>query len=233
MRLPDKRTVQTVMAGQRKSQIDEGVAIAKKVDALRETYSSLQTQQQLFIDSMSTALTKRTEELNEEIANKERVVLDLEQKRMKLLEPLTLKWDEVEKEKEELESLRKELKAKDKELYDIQNELEEKRKEIYLDEERVEDLKKQVNIQVDKVYDSSLQAQNTLLNALDKETQVNTQLEAKRKAIEGKEQEVLIRERNITLKEENINRQEQEIIKTKLMLADQRATLDRAFARLK
>lgn len=233
MKLLDRKTVNTVMAGERKSQIDEGVILAKKIDAMRESYSSLQTQQQLFVDSISTSLTDRTNALNEEIYYKENIVKDLEQKRIKLLEPLTIKWDEVKKAEEDVAIWKEEQIKKGKELFSVQQVLEEREKEISLEEERMVDLKKQINLQVDKVYESSLKAQNTLLAAIDRETEINAQLATKKRKIEEKEQEVLVRERNAILKEELLKRDEEEIIKTKLQLADQRATLNRAFARLK
>lgn len=233
MRLLDKKTVNTVMAGQRKSQIDEGVTIARKIDALRQDLSSLEKQRDDFLSSSTTALKDKTEKLNDEIFYKEKIVRELEEQRKKLLEPLTIKWDEVAEEEDRLIAYKEELVSQEKILYSKEVEIEEKYRELSLEEERMEDLKQQINIQVDKVQNSSIQAQNILVSALDREVEIEAKLEAKKKKIDDKEQEVLIRERNIVLRENIIKQNEDEIIKTKLQLADQRATLDRAFARLK
>jgi len=233
MRLLDKKTVNTVMAGQRKSQIDEGVVIARKIDALRQDLSSLEKQRDVFLSSATTALKDKTEKLNDEIFYKEKIVKELEEERKKLLEPLDIKWDEVAEEEDRLIAFKEELVSKEKILYSKEVEIEEKYRELSLEEERMEDLKKQINLQVDKVQDSSIQAQNILVSALDKEVEIEAKLEAKKQKIDNKEQEVLIRERNIVLRENIIKQNEEEIIKTKLQLADQRATLERAFARLK
>lgn len=233
MQLLDKKTTSTLVATQKKNQIDEGVILAKKIDVLRKTYSELEAQHKKFIDASTVELTKRTQELNDEIGYKEKYIKELEERQAKLLEPLAIKWDEVEEAERELEQERKELLEKRKSLTSFEQELQEREKNLSLDEERNEDVKKQINKQVDKITETSLEVQNALLNVRQEETDTLLRLKEKEDSIVKKEVHVLSREKNVELREKILQKEEEEITNEKIRLADQRATLERAMKRLK
>jgi len=102
MKLLPKKTIDVQVAAQRKAQIDEGVVIAKKIDALRQTYGSLETQHKAFLDGMKKSLDDSNRKLIESIAHKKLEIEELEEKRSRLLEPLTYAWEEVKLEKKRI-----------------------------------------------------------------------------------------------------------------------------------
>ena len=232
MKIPSPRTIQTNINEERRMDIDNGIKLARKVDGLRETISELEQKHALFIEGTTTELQRRTEELSLEISLKEKQVKDLEQDRQKLLEPFVIKWEEVYEKEEQLIKETDKLNLLKKELTDYKSELDEREKNLSQEEERIVNLKKQIKVQVERVTDSSLQAQNTLLNAQEHERLVLSQLEEKTSVIVKKEKELSLRETNILTREEKLEEEEKEIINEKIRLADQRATLQRAMSRI-
>ena len=102
MDLISKKVITSQIANQRKIQIDEGVALAKKIDLLRETLGSLELQHKNFLDKKEKELLSVTSNLEKDISNKKIEIKKLEEHRLKLLLPLG-------KEKKELEDLKKEI----------------------------------------------------------------------------------------------------------------------------
>lgn len=233
MRLLDKKTVNTVMAGERKSQIDEGVILAQKIDALRQTLSSLQQQHQEFINGMSEGLRQQTEVLQFEIDSKRMELCDLEEKRVKLLEPLTNAWNDYKERERELSIVEEEYRHKRAYQTTYQQELEERAAKLAPEEERITDLSKRVQKQADKAVKASLDAQNILAEAEAEALEIREKISTKKKALEKREIAIAVKERDIEIELEHIEKDKKEINKTKKQLADQRATLERAMARLK
>ena len=68
MKLLPKSQVHAQVNEQRRQQIDEGMILAKKVDALRQTLAELEEQQRKFSEGTKRELERETQELHEEIA---------------------------------------------------------------------------------------------------------------------------------------------------------------------
>lgn len=233
MKLLDKKTVNTVMAGERKSQIDEGVTLAKKIDALRQTLSSLQQQHQEFVNGMSEGLRKQTETLQFEIDSKRMVLCDLEEERMRLLEPLTNAWNDYKEKERELNISKEEYHQKRAYLTIYQQELDERQKKLIPEEDRLIDMAKQVQKQADKAVSSSIEAQKILSKAESYDETVRESLDVKKKELVKRETEIAVKERDIELEKNFIEKEKKDIIKIKAQLKDQRDTLERAMKRLK
>jgi hypothetical protein len=76
MRLLDKKTIAVQKSEERKKEIEEGVKLAKSIDALRETHAKEQVSLKNFRDAMLRSikeeidtLIKQKESLKEEIKN--------------------------------------------------------------------------------------------------------------------------------------------------------------------
>jgi hypothetical protein len=233
MKLANPRTIQTTINEERRMDIDNGIKIARRVDNLRETLSVLETRHALFNEATTKELREMTENLNEEILAKELIIADLERKKAKLLLPVTLKWDDVNAKEQELIKEKEKLISLRNELTDYKQELDSREKQLSLDEENYTNLKKEIDIQADKVSNSSLEAQNTLLNARELERATKLLLKEEKAKIDKKSKQIELREENVVTRELQLEKEEKEIIKTKLQLADQRATLERAMSRIK
>lgn len=97
MHLLKKSTVQSEAQKERKKQIDEGIFIAKKVDTLRQTLGSLESQHGKFLSGIEEELGQRTQPLLLKISSLQKDIEDLEDKRNLLLIPLDKEWAEFHK----------------------------------------------------------------------------------------------------------------------------------------
>ncbi len=95
MKILSKKSVDSEVANQRKTQIDEGLSIAKRVDTLRQTLASLEQQHKKFLEGMSLELSKNTDHLFSKIASLKLEIEGLEEKRNALLKPLNEEWERV------------------------------------------------------------------------------------------------------------------------------------------
>ena len=233
MKLANPRNIQSDIAEQRRVDIDNGVQLARKVDTLRATLQELERRHALYVEGTTTELRRKTEELSEEIFLKERVVSELEEQRKVLLEPLTIKWEEVNQKETELEAEKEKISELRNNLTLTKQELDTREKVISQEEDKLEELRLQINVQVEKISNASLQAQNTLLAARSEEERVTAYVEQKTLAISKKQAELSLRESNVTLKEKQLEGELNNIINEKIRLADQRATLQRAMSRIK
>lgn len=233
MRLPSKIEVNNAVATQRKRDIDEGLSLARKVDALRQTLSSLEQQHEQFIAGMEGELKKRTDFLISEVANLERDIADLEERKKQLQIPLDDEWAKVNARVKEIEVSAHKLKTLEEKLNQrelVQDERDRKSKEVLV---RVK-TRDRASIQA---YE---QAENTKNEADKIKTEISTKREIKEVEYAEKDKEYAIKEQSLvsykfTLekREEQVEMREQEVKEEKIRLADQRATLERAMARIK
>lgn len=233
MKLLDKKTIHSVTAHQRKSQIDEGVMLAKKIDTLRETLSSLEQQHKLFIEGMQDNLKSSIKELEEEIRDKKSEVQMLEEDRKRLLEPLTDAWNVYKKQNAELETEKEELIKKRAYLTAYNQELNERQQKILKEEDRITQVREEIKIQTDKVVESSLLVQKTLVEAKIEAEHILSKSKIKESDVNKKLLDLAIKERDIEIRVSRLEKEEKEIIKTKAQLEDQRQTLERALKRIK
>lgn len=233
MKLHSPRTIQTNLNDERKQDIDNGLKLARKVDALREDLSKEEQKRDLFINANTTELQKRLGELSSTIAIKEKEVEVLEDKKRELMKPLTLEWDKLKEQQKELEEKEIDLNNLKSTLTLLQGELDRRSKELSIDESRHEELKKEINIQVEKVSNASLEAQNTLIQAREEEKRILSIARIKEGNVVKKEKELSLRESAIVSRESQLSKEEKEIINEKIRLADMRRTLERAISKYK
>ena len=103
MKLLDRRTTNIEVQSQKKAQIDEGVAIAAKIDALRRTHDDLERQHNLFVEGMREQLALATKDLTEQCEVKKQELEILEEKRKALLAPLDNAWENVKIRERDIE----------------------------------------------------------------------------------------------------------------------------------
>lgn len=101
------------MASERKAQIDEGVALAKKIDALRQTLGNLERQHANFLAGMETELHGRTDKLFQTIGALQKEVAELEERRALALIPLDAQMEEIRAKTADLGSFQDILKEKE------------------------------------------------------------------------------------------------------------------------
>lgn len=233
MRLLEKKTIQTLVATQRKSQIDEGIMLAQKIDKLRATLSELQNQHTTFIQSMSVEMENKTHDLQKEIEYKQQVIVELDKKIAEKNKPIELAWDKIDTAKQELQSERKEIDRLHKEIDTLQVSIEKERQKL---NERIhannifeQELKNLAEITQHNLDEST----KTLQNSKDYEKKIETASKKIAMTLKKRENEVAIRENDIRVQKQLLADEWKQIEVIKARLEDQRGTLERALKRLK
>ncbi len=151
-RLLDKKLVNTEVAQQKKQQIDQGIAIAKKVDAVRTTLQEEEMNLEMFRQE-SIARVKR--EIDAKIAERDELEQDIakrREERIRLEAPIDLKeaWDEVKVDKrnisewqERLTSQSVEYVAKEGTLKDLSDRIHEQNAQSLKNKETVSQMRKE------------------------------------------------------------------------------------------
>lgn len=233
MRLQPKIEVNNLVASQRKIQIDEGVRIAQRVDALRETLASLEAQHSKFIEGMEGELRRRTNHLIANISDLEKDIIDLEDKRRFLQIPLDDKWREINQKIGEISQFKANLEKKEAKLIEkelIQDGRDRKSKELMV---RVKSRDKASIKANDESEQLKTESEKIKVELLASKLAQEESFEKKSKELDERENSLISYTFTLTRREEEIEFHEQEIRNEKVRLTDQRQTLERAMARLK
>lgn len=113
MKLLTKQETNFESTMQRKSEIDNGMYLAARVDKLRKTLTELEMQQKSFIENNRKVIEDSLKELNDRKSALRDEIKSLEDKRQEMMVPLTEEWKDVDNVKEEVNSLYKSLKEKE------------------------------------------------------------------------------------------------------------------------
>lgn len=233
MKLLKKSTVTSELNLQRKNQIDEGIVLAKKVDALRKTLSELEAQHQNFIISKEQELSTRFKELENSIKELKAEIRELEQRRSELLKPLDAEWAELKSKEIYLQQ-----KEEDNQKWFIQ--LQQSEKDILLTEEELERKSIVLDNNLVTANKERLEANILLTNALNKAKETEDRsvkaeeiLQKHIKELMSREAQVASKEREVEIIKANLLREEKAINKQRLLLVDREATLERELKRQK
>jgi chromosome segregation ATPase len=232
IKLLPKHEVTRLQANERRVSIEEGLKLARRVDALRETIANEEASLASFRVSTLKAIHQETAEATKERDLVLSQVLSLRKELQEGHSSLDTRTSELELVKEALEAretvLNKRIAALDK-----------------------------LAIAVDKREKASNTLQNRLKNAwkviddMGKESaaqleEAKTALQTTRKQIDAMSATVIdvenqlrnadigiaSRERDVTIKEERLNNKENELRKAEILLRDREQTLEREFNRL-
>ncbi len=154
MKLNDKKVVDQKIAIQRKTQMDESAELTSKIEIARQDLLSLEKQREQYISGMKSQIEQETGESLKKLEEVKSEIKDLEERRVKLLEPVTKEWAEVREAKTEADKLLQSAREKMTKTL-IQSKLVEK--------ESVE-RSNQVTLREKRVIERELELNNKLLN---------------------------------------------------------------------
>ncbi len=232
MKLLPKSVINTELANQKKKQIDEGLLIARKIDALRITLLSLEKQQKDFISGMKDEVNKELKSLIDKLASTKIEIQDLEDKRKLLLLPLTKEWNEVNEQRKQIkekgEQLIKEqiIIRKDKGV--LESRLKKEKETVF----KINTIKNEIAKVLKKTEDNEIETQKALKLAEVTRDRTIKECAERTQAINTKDAGVAIRERENQMLKESLELDIKFISEEKVRLADQRNTLERAMARI-
>lgn len=216
MKLFTKKAVDVQVTAQKKVQIDEGTAIAKKIDTLRQTLGSLEVQHKKFVDGMKDGLKKETDYLIQKIASLRIELSDLEAKKSKALEPLDIAWQNVKIKTKEILNLRSELDAREEKLSF-------REKSTIEREKKSKDSISRLNIRENELDKAYAHALNLKEEAESVKKDADDYVASKSKNIENKERDALIREET-NLNDFNSNQAERQMLKDRELGLNARET---------
>jgi len=219
MRLLSKSEVTQAKALERQKEIEEGVKLAKRVDALREVGAEEEKSLSKFrsetILSIKNEITAKLDERDTLVKEVE----ELREERRVLMEPLTEEKQKLENQKQELQKVKKELDERNQELVSREIGLNGREKDIIIQERRADDMH--------STQETLLREAGTLRDEMErKEREANEQL---RKAYA--EAETIMQ--NAKVKETNINRREEAVLKKEDLLREKEIELEKEWEKLK
>jgi hypothetical protein len=225
MKLLDRNEVNARLAGEKKLAVDQGVALARKVDALRQTASEEETK----LTKFRTEAVKGLHEEIEKLAGQKRALLEeiavateeLKARRA----PLDSEWNrcrqlelEVFEKQGQVDAKDRQLEAKAQELKTLEASMALRLRQISIDEGSASELKKE--------------SERTLAEAKEVLAKSNQESATAEKKLGGfriqasqREAALAVREREAKMKEERLNARERELNRRETVLNDRYQTL--------
>lgn len=212
MRLLDRKTITQNINAERKADIDEGIKLARKVDALRET---LQKEEQNALKYKSATLDEIQKQIEEKMKNRdylkkenlEREVAKLEEKREKLLIPLDKEYAKLEERTEGIKKLETEVNLMKEKEEKITKEIEKKLKNIEKDEkilnEKLSTVEKRlteseaIQEEAKKIHDKKVQEERDIMTLEAKRAKLVEPLDKEWENLKTQKIEVDIEKKNV------------------------------------
>ncbi len=233
MRLLKKNTLATEIALQSKLQIDAGLTIARKVDALRDKLASLEEQERIFIRGTQDRLKEAITPLQVEYEGLKYDIGRLEEERAKLKAPLDHEWATLKMHRQGMEETKEKIargldriKEREAEINSLKDDAKSRLSNIKVRERELA-----------SSYASAIEGDKAIKETLAK---IENDKVIQDQYFKDKVQEFLeveatlaVRQRELDMELASVKSEREDILTIKAQLADQRATLERALARLK
>ncbi len=233
MKLLKKSTVTLELNTQKKMQIDEGVMIAGKIDALRKTLTELETQHQNFAQGKKKELISLLGSIEKDIEDKKSIVLNLEYRKREALKPLKSEWDKIEKREAILKEDEKFFSKKLHDLNRSQLDVTNRDKELAAQFQGLA-IRIRENETMNKKAKNNIEKSKEILeSSLNKEEEINVHVASKTQKLLSREAGIASRERELDIKQAHLENREREIINQRIRLEDREATLEREITRRK
>lgn len=233
IKLLTKREIDTKKSIERKSEIDEGVKLSRRVDSLREIQAEEQASLEKFRAETVAGIHKEIVQETNMRDTLHAEVVKLERRREDALRPL-------DKEKSELATLEKEalvrndvLTKREQRLFQNEVIAQSVAEELVNEKKRSDDREartRKLLVDAQNVSEQAEEERAESVNIREKATLFRENVE---KELRERDTQLASKERGITLKESALSLKEEELRIKEIQLTDMRATLERAFKRLK
>lgn len=211
MKLLEKKTINESVAKERKSVIDSGLFLAKKVDVLRQDLLDLEKQRADFIAGSRESIDKAIGDQKKELSTLEYEVKQAKKELLKLREPLDEEWKQLENEKDKLEVLKNQADVFFKGL------IKERRQ---FNQEREETIRLRLDLEKNKELSDDL-LEETIQNHTE-----SVELRKEAQALkDGKEAELYIKELSLEAREKKVKEEQETLVKERLELNKEKKLL--------
>ena len=235
MRLQPKREASIEAQKQKKAAIDEGVELAKKVDALRATLATEEGNLQKFRTHATQDIAREIDLL---LVRKNQLTKECEllaEERIKFLMPVDLKveWEKVHDLEKEIAAWRADLINREATLIEKESSVEARESEFVHREEQIKEdaaLTQQYLTKAQENYDASEQEKEV---AQKLKADAEKDIKDTRKSLRLKAQELDERELWLNEKAKELSDKERDLEKEKLHIAAQQKTLKNAWEQIR
>lgn len=233
MKLLVKSEVIKAKSIDRQREIDEGLKLSGKVDALREIsaqeeakFAKFRTETLSVIQSEILSETKKRDELKHEVSV-------LEDRKVQALKPLTEELDKITAGKEHLIGIKSALDLRDTNIKDKELELSNREQKVIKLEREVSYAQSDVSTRLQNA--GTLESNAERMNRVATETLENAKVGATEILSNAAQREVLVteREKASSIKEEELRTKAIDLANEFIRLKDREATLARNINRLK
>ncbi len=232
MKLLKRSEASTEMNIQRKQQVDEGVHIAKRVDALRDTLQTLETQFKNFAEDKKIELQTLLGNLEKDILAKRSEIEVLEFRKGEALKPIKEELVQLEDARKKNEIFSEELYVREAGVITRDKALTQKEKDLEGFHNKLSREFERLNIQDAASAERLKESIITSESITRKESESDERIKAENKLIVDIKAGLAVRERQLDIREEHLNKREQDIINRKIVLEDREGVLARNFKRL-
>lgn len=233
LKLLDKRDIQAKKAKERSQEVAEGVKLARRIDALRETQAEEQSSLESFrvrtietINKEIKALADTRDLLSGEVKN-------LEDRKKEALKPIDAELKKLEKEREEVNSKKIEIASSLKDIQEQTKILNKREKQI----KRTEEITADLHLQSESLFNERNQR---LSHAKEIEQEMALSQERHNSRLVSLEKEVVdkLSQAELTLSKaratlKKASEKEKELSEKEVLLIDREQTLERSIIRLK
>ncbi len=233
MKLLNKSEQSKAKALEQNRDIQEGLKLAKRVDALREMSAQ---EDKALKDFRKNTLEEISRDILKKSAERDALVEEvkiLEDRKLEAVKTLDLEWDKVKLAQESITLKEEALSAQIEAITAQESEINQKLREITVKEAQIDTLKiiteqklQEADMKLQESKDTSNTSQEILLlaQARAKELIINAEV---------KEKYIINREKIVFLKEEELRKKEIDLAIQESALKDKYATLERSINRLK
>jgi len=214
MKLLPPKELNTKLQEQKKSEIDAGLFLARKIDHLREELADTQKTHDETILNLSKEMEVFVAEQTSQKGSILKEISELKEQRKLLQIPLDDEWQKVAKKAEDLEELSKILSARENKVLENETSNHKKDTELSAREEKCADTEQRVNGLLSTAERTKQEADKILTDAKEKEAFINQAIKIHTQEIEEREKSVAYREIdaenkwNNALAKEETNRKE-------------------------
>lgn len=228
MRLLTKSEITRQKSVERKTEIDEGVKLARRIDEMRETLAKEEANLAKYRSETAPMVMKETDVLIEKRTTLQKDIAELKKKRRELMQPLDAEWKKVKDGQKELERKESDLKDRVCLIENREEKLSQHEQQLAIEKGRIADEKKRSTATLVEVSELHAQAQADTVEADRRLAEATVYCENQYKILTSRETDLAARERENVLRQKSLTAREKEVNLREKFINDKYQTLLRA-----
>ncbi len=233
MRLLDKQSVAAQVNSQKQSQIEEGIQVAKKVDAVR---SALSVEEVKLKEFRANAIAVVQKEIDSKVLEKAELDAEIDNARANLKTlrvPLDAEWKKLAEDKEALRLREIDIVSREYDAETRENVNQITATQVNVALEEAERASNKAKLASQKASDDRIEADRVLQSARNQAMKIIQEAENIRLEAKNNFDAVSVKERDVKIKHSHQEDRQKEQAEREIQLNDRSATLERAFKRIK